>query len=183
MLEGVLSKLQLKEENISFIDPETTLESAQEKLKVWLTAHPDVNHILIASSNDTASLGFINALETIGILDNFAIWIDSYIANKAIVATLIGLLSAVVDNVPLVAACTGMYDLGTYPPDSPLWHMIAYTAGTGGSIFIIGSAAGVAFMGIEKVDFIWYFKKISLSALIGYLAGMALYLSLRAFVV
>jgi Na+/H+ antiporter NhaD/arsenite permease-like protein len=74
----------------------------------------------------------------------------------------------------------GMYNLASYPPDSILWQMIAYAAGTGGSILLIGSAAGVALMGLEKVDFIWYMKKISITALTGYLAGMALYLILNA---
>lgn len=123
----------------------------------------------------------IGSLEMVGILKSFALFLDKHIANTAAVATTIGLLSAVVDNVPLVAACTGMYSLQTHPPDSPFWHMIAYTAGTGGSILIIGSAAGVALMGLEKVDFIWYVKKISLTALAGYLAGIALYLLLNMF--
>ncbi len=122
----------------------------------------------------------INSLEMLGVLKQLAIWLDIHIGNLAVVATTIGFLSAIVDNVPLVAACTGMYDLAVYPPDSSLWQMIAYSAGTGGSILLIGSAAGVALMGLEKVDFIWYMKKISLVALAGYLAGMALYLVLSA---
>jgi Na+/H+ antiporter NhaD/arsenite permease-like protein len=89
---------------------------------------------------------------------------------------LIGLVSAVVDNVPLVAASMGMYSLTQYPPDSFLWEFMAYCAGTGGSILIIGSAAGVAAMGIEKIDFLWYMKKISLYALLGYFAGAILYI-------
>jgi Na+/H+ antiporter NhaD/arsenite permease-like protein len=88
----------------------------------------------------------------------------------------IGLLSAIVDNVPLVAAAMGMYSLQSYPVDHFLWEFIAYCAGTGGSCLIIGSAAGVAAMGIEKIDFIWYLKKISWIALMGYLAGAAVYL-------
>jgi len=122
----------------------------------------------------------INSLEMIGILKNLAIWLDIHIGNLAVVSTVIGFLSSIVDNVPLVAACMGMYDLSSYPPDSPLWQMIAYAAGTGGSILLIGSAAGVALMGLEKVDFIWYVKKISITAITGYLAGMALYLVLNA---
>jgi Na+/H+ antiporter NhaD/arsenite permease-like protein len=85
------------------------------------------------------------------------------------------LVSAVVDNVPLVAASMGMYSLANYPPDSFLWEFMAYCAGTGGSILIIGSAAGVAAMGLEKIDFIWYVKKISGLALLGYFAGAAVY--------
>jgi Na+/H+ antiporter NhaD/arsenite permease-like protein len=89
---------------------------------------------------------------------------------------LIGLVSAVVDNVPLVAASMGMYSLSQYPPDSFLWEFMAYCAGTGGSILIIGSAAGVAAMGLERIDFLWYMRKISLYALLGYLAGAGLYI-------
>lgn len=88
----------------------------------------------------------------------------------------IGLVIAVVDNVPLVAAAMGMYDLGQYPPDHFLWGFLAYCAGTGGSILIIGSAAGVAAMGLEKIDFLWYLRRISLLALLGYLAGAGVYL-------
>lgn len=93
-----------------------------------------------------------------------------------IVVSVIGVLSSIVDNVPLVKAVQGMYDLGEYPIDSKLWQYLAYCAGTGGSILIIGSAAGVAVMGIEKIDFFWYLKKIGWLALIGYLAGAATYL-------
>ena len=89
---------------------------------------------------------------------------------------IIGLVSAIVDNVPLVASSMGMYSLAQYPPDSFLWEFVAYCAGTGGSILIIGSAAGVAAMGLEKIDFFWYVKKISWLALIGYFAGAALYI-------
>jgi NhaD family Na+/H+ antiporter len=123
----------------------------------------------------------INALEMIGLLKQLAMFIDSFTSNWAIIATLIGILSSVVDNVPLVAATMGMYDLQVYPVDSAIWQMIAYCAGTGGSILIIGSAAGVALMGLEKVDFIWYLKKVSLAALAGYLSGMTIYLVLQLF--
>lgn len=123
----------------------------------------------------------INALETVGVLKNLAVFLDEHIHNLAVIATSIGIISSIVDNVPLVAACMGMYDLQTYPVNSALWQMIAYAAGTGGSILIIGSAAGVALMGLEKVDFIWYIKKISFTVLAGYLAGMALYLVLFLF--
>jgi Na+/H+ antiporter NhaD/arsenite permease-like protein len=89
---------------------------------------------------------------------------------------IIGLVSAIVDNVPLVAASMGMYSLTQYPADSFLWEFLAYCAGTGGSILIIGSAAGVAAMGLERIDFIWYVKKISGLALIGYFAGAFVYI-------
>ncbi len=120
----------------------------------------------------------INALESAGILADLAQWFDRQIGNTTLIATLIGLASAIVDNVPLVAACMGMYDLAQHPMDSPFWQLVAFCAGTGGSILIIGSAAGVAFMGMEKADFYWYFKKISLPALVGYLAGIGTYILL-----
>jgi Na+/H+ antiporter NhaD/arsenite permease-like protein len=86
------------------------------------------------------------------------------------------LLSAVVDNVPLVAASQGMYDLSAYPADHPFWEFLALTTGTGGSVIIIGSAAGVAVMGIEKIGFMWYLKNISWLALIGLAAGILVFL-------
>ncbi len=118
----------------------------------------------------------INALETAGLLEMLAKYLDTTIGNTSMIAALIGLASAVVDNVPLVAATMGMYDMSQYPVDHSLWQLIAYCAGTGGSILLIGSAAGVVFMGMEKVDFVWYIKRISIPALLGYFAGMVIYL-------
>lgn len=118
----------------------------------------------------------VSTLQVTGILNGLAIWFDNHLASHAAVALVIGLISAVVDNVPLVAATMGMYPLSQFPQDSSLWQMIAYAAGTGGSILIIGSAAGVAFMGMEKVRFGWYLRHISLAALVGYLAGFGAYL-------
>lgn len=118
----------------------------------------------------------ISALDTAGLLTNLAQFLDQYVGNISVIATIIGVISAIVDNVPLVAAGMGMYDLQTYPVDSFLWQMLAFCAGTGGSILIIGSAAGVALMGIEKIDFIWYIKKISWVALISYLVGVGVYI-------
>src|SRR5690606_18713599 len=100
-------------------------------------------------------------------------YLDDTIGNLSFIAILIGLISAVIDNVPLVAAGMGMWDLQTHPIDSYLWQMLAYCAGTGGSVLIIGSAAGVAFMGMEKVDFLWYVKNASFIALVSYFAGVA----------
>lgn len=114
----------------------------------------------------------ISALDVAGILSALAHFLDRTIGNLFLIVTLIGLISAVIDNVPLVAAGMGMYDLATYPPDSYLWQMLAFCAGTGGSILIIGSAAGVAFMGLEKINFIWYLRKVSFIALLSYLAGV-----------
>ena len=102
------------------------------------------------------------------------------VGNLDVIVLLIGLVSAVVDNVPIVAAAMGMYDLTTYPTDNQLWQFLAYCAGTGGSILLIGSAAGVAVMGMEKLEFGWYLRKISWLALLGYLAGAGVYLGLMA---
>lgn len=118
----------------------------------------------------------ISALESIGELARTADWMDKTFKDENIVVLSIGLLSAIVDNVPLVAAAQGMYDLNTYPTDHYFWEFLAYCAGTGGSILIIGSAAGVAAMGLEKIDFLWYLKKIGWLALIGYFAGAAAYM-------
>lgn len=118
----------------------------------------------------------IGSLDTMGLLRHLAEFLDRYVGNISLIATIIGLLSAVIDNVPLVAAGMGMYNMQTYPMDSFLWQMLAYCAGTGGSILIIGSAAGVALMGMEKIDFIWYLRKVSWIALISYLSGIGLFL-------
>jgi Na+/H+ antiporter NhaD/arsenite permease-like protein len=96
-----------------------------------------------------------------------------------IIIIAIGLLSSIVDNVPLVAATQGMYSLTQYPTDHNFWAFLAYCAGTGGSILIIGSAAGVAAMGMERISFLWYFKHISLLALLGYFAGALVYILLN----
>ena len=118
----------------------------------------------------------VATLEHTHVLSNIAKWLDDTVGNQAYIVILIGLVSAVVDNVPLVAASMGMYSLSQYPTDSFLWEFLAYCAGTGGSILIIGSAAGVAAMGLEKIDFFWYVKRISWLALIGYLAGAVAYI-------
>lgn len=114
----------------------------------------------------------VGALHAGGLLHLFAAILNKTIGNDTAIASLLGIASAVIDNVPLVASIMGMYSLEQYPPDSYLWHMIAFCAGTGGSILIIGSAAGVIFMAIEKVSFNWYLKHISSAALVGYLAGV-----------
>jgi Na+/H+ antiporter NhaD/arsenite permease-like protein len=118
----------------------------------------------------------VAALDAMEILHHFATYLDNTLGDNRIIITLIGLLSSIVDNVPLVAASMGMYSLETYHTDHMIWEYLAYCAGTGGSILIIGSAAGVAVMGMEKIDFIWYLKKISLLAMLGYFAGAIVYL-------
>jgi len=118
----------------------------------------------------------VATLEHTHILTNLAAWLNKTVGREDVIVTIIGLASAVVDNVPLVAASMGMYSLAQYPPDSFLWEFMAYAAGTGGSILIIGSAAGVAAMGLEKIHFFWYVKRISGLALVGYFAGIAVYI-------
>jgi Na+/H+ antiporter NhaD/arsenite permease-like protein len=147
--------------------------------------HPEREHLRFSSilpRIDVMSLLFflgillsVNVLEIAGILQFFAYKLDAIFASKEVIAVIIGCISSVVDNVPLVAACMGMYDLAVFPMDSSFWTLAAYAAGTGGSLLIIGSAAGVAFMGLERVDFFWFLKRASLPALAGYVAGIAVY--------
>jgi len=149
-------------------------------------ADEDKQHLTLVSALgriDMASIVFfvgillaVAVLEHSHILPALAAWLDQSVGRLDLIVILIGLASAVVDNVPLVAASMGMYELAKYPTDSFLWEFMAYCAGTGGSILIIGSAAGVAAMGLERIDFMWYARKISLLALLGYLSGAAVYL-------
>jgi len=132
---------------------------------------------------DTASILFflgillsIACLESTRLLSTMALWLDKSIGNHSIIIILIGLLSSIIDNVPLVAAAQGMYSLEQFPTDHYFWIFLAYTAGTGGSCLIIGSAAGVAAMGMEKIDFIWFLKKISVYAFLGFFAGCIAYM-------
>ncbi|MDO8933333.1 MAG: sodium:proton antiporter NhaD [Rhodocyclaceae bacterium] len=118
----------------------------------------------------------VATLEHAHILTSLAQWLDRTVGRLDVIVMIIGVASAIVDNVPLVAASMGMYSLTQYPPDHFLWEFLAYCAGTGGSILIIGSAAGVAAMGLEKIHFFWYVKKISGLALLGYFAGAGVYL-------
>ena len=129
---------------------------------------------------DSASILFfmgillaVGTLQSTGVLGSLAGVLNDYVGDLRAVAMIIGLLSAVVDNVPLVAAGIGMYD---FPKDDTFWLFLAYCAGTGGSCLIIGSAAGVAAMGLEKIDFLWYFRRVSLWALVGYLSGAGVFL-------
>jgi Na+/H+ antiporter NhaD/arsenite permease-like protein len=145
-----------------------------------------VNHAL--RKIDTSSVLFflgillsIGALQAIGELANIAAWMNRTIGDINIITISIGLLSAVVDNVPLVAAAQGMYTLEQFPQDHYFWQFLAYCAGTGGSCLIIGSAAGVAAMGLEKIEFVWYIKRIAWLALIGYLAGAGVFILQNTF--
>lgn len=118
----------------------------------------------------------IGALQSTGVLNGLAIFLNESIGNINVITITIGVLSAIVDNVPLVAAAQGMYSMEQFPTDHYFWKFLAYCAGTGGSALIIGSAAGVAAMGLEKIEFFWYLKKISWLALIGYLAGAGFFI-------
>ena len=121
----------------------------------------------------------VAALESLGLLFNFAEGLNETIPNTDVVIGLLGIGSAVIDNVPLVAASMGMFSMGT---DDPVWHLIAYSAGTGGSMLIIGSAAGVVAMGMEKIDFFWYLKKIAWLAFVGFIGGFITFVLIRDFV-
>lgn len=118
----------------------------------------------------------VAALQSIGLLPQLAQFLSNTLQNDYLIGITLGLLSALVDNVPLVAASQGMYDLTTYPTDHPFWEFLALTTGTGGSMIIIGSAAGVAVMGIEKIDFMWYLKKISWLALVGFASAVGVFM-------
>ena len=112
-------------------------------------------------------------------LFNFAEGLNVAIPNTDIVVGLLGIGSAIIDNVPLVAASMGMFSMA---PDDPVWHLITYSAGTGGSMLIIGSAAGVVAMGMEKIDFFWYLKKIAWLALIGFIGGFITFVFMRDYI-
>jgi Na+/H+ antiporter NhaD/arsenite permease-like protein len=125
--------------------------------------------ILLAIGGLESVVANAAAEHPVGLLRSLAERLGEVVPNESIVAVILGYLSAIIDNVPLVAAVMGMYP---NPMDDDLWHFIAYTAGTGGSMLIIGSAAGVAAMGMERIDFIWYAKNITWVAMLGYLAGV-----------
>ena len=148
------------------------------------TKHLSVGYAL--TKIDTSSILFflgillaIGGLESFGYLHALSDLLAQSLGNQNLIVTIIGLASAVVDNVPLVAATMGMYSLTDFPMDHEMWEYLAFCAGTGGSILIIGSAAGVAVMGMEKIEFGWYLKKIGFLALMGYFAGAGLYLLLH----
>jgi Na+/H+ antiporter NhaD/arsenite permease-like protein len=120
----------------------------------------------------------VATLEHSKILPELAKWLDETLGNTTAVVMLIGLMSSLVDNVPMVAASIKMFPMELHPKDSYLWQFLAFCAGTGGSILIIGSAAGLAAMGMQKINFFWYVKKISLLALVGYIAGALTYVAM-----
>lgn len=121
----------------------------------------------------------VAALQSYGVLQVMSTSLNNTLHNDYLIGITLGILSAIVDNVPLVAAAQGMYDLNSFPMDHKFWEFLALTTGTGGSMIIIGSAAGVAVMGIEHVDFMWYLKKISWLALVGFLAGVLVFIMMH----
>jgi Na+/H+ antiporter NhaD/arsenite permease-like protein len=154
---------------------------------IHLSKHPDERYKYSVTSAlrriDTSSILFflgillaVSSLHAFGILRQMAEFTIKYIGNHYITGTLLGLSSAVIDNVPLVAAAQGMFSLEMYPPDHVFWEFLALSTGTGGSAIIIGSAAGVAVMGIEKINFFWYIKNISWLALFGFFAGLGTFI-------
>jgi Na+/H+ antiporter NhaD/arsenite permease-like protein len=143
-----------------------------------------VNHAI--RKIDTPSILFflgilisVAALQSAGVLTDVAAKLNAVVGNQKLVVVCLGVLSAIIDNVPLVAATQGMYSLIEFPKDHPFWLFIAYCTGTGGSILIIGSAAGVAAMGLTNIEFFWYLKKISLWALLGYLSGALVFIAMN----
>jgi Na+/H+ antiporter NhaD/arsenite permease-like protein len=149
-------------------------------------ADEDKEHLTMVHALARIDMGsiifFIGILLSVAILEHTLIlgalakWLDKTVGRQDVIVAIIGLGSAIMDNVPLVAASMGMYSLAQYPPDSFLWEFVSYCAGTGGSILIIGSAAGVAAMGLEKIHFFWYVRRISGLALLGYFSGIAAYI-------
>ena len=129
---------------------------------------------------NTGILASVAALESTGLLHEASAALDRHIGDERAVVVVMGLLSAIIDNVPLVAAAQGMYTLSSYPTDHPFWELMAFATGTGGSCLIIGSAAGVAAMGMLRIEFFWYLRRIAPLALAGYLGGALLYLLLSS---
>ncbi len=162
-----------------YIHPEE--DFTEERKEQYLTHHA------LSRIEMSSILFFLGILMAVGALESLVVGgvgtlrylaegLDAAIPNQNVVIMLLGVFSAVIDNVPLVAASMGMYH---FPVDDYLWHFIAYAAGTGGSMLIIGSAAGVAAMGMERIDFIWYMRKVSWLAAIGFVAGALLYILLN----
>ncbi len=147
-------------------------KSEEERARLSLAAvlpRVDLNSIFFFAGILLA----VASLEATGQLEALAVWLGKTLGSQSLVVVAIGLVSSIVDNIPLVAASQGMYSLTTHPADTFIWPFLAYCAGTGGSILIIGSASGVAAMGLEKINFFWYMRKISPWALLGYFAGVA----------
>ncbi|WP_338763963.1 sodium:proton antiporter NhaD [Bernardetia sp. ABR2-2B] len=170
-----------------------TTEILHNRKKAEDGAHGKLSVVAILERVDVPSVLFffgillaVGCLQSMGTLNKLAVFLDATFTGDGavyIIGLLLGLMSAIVDNVPLVAASMGMYDLSVYPPDHVFWEFIAYCAGTGGSTLIIGSAAGVAAMGMEHINFMWYLKKIAWLSLIGYIAGAVVFMAMQLFLV
>jgi len=172
-----------------YVHPE---EDFTEERKHLYSAHTALSRIELSSILFFLGiLAAVAALESavvigasgnkVGLLMSLAESLQAAVPNQNMVIIILGFLSAIIDNVPLVAASMGMYPMDTFPIDSSLWHFIAYSAGTGGSMLIIGSAAGVAAMGMEKIDFIWYLKNIGWLAFLGFISGALVFILLGNF--
>lgn len=158
-----------------------TTEVMHRKKTMHSQRHYSVSEII--RRIDTPSVLFflgillaVSSLETLGLLEELGLFLEETLGNFYISNTLLGLLSAIVDNVPLVAGAMGMYSFEVYPPDHQFWTFLTYCAGTGGSTLVIGSAAGVAAMGLLNLDFMWYLKRFTFLALMGYFAGILVYI-------
>ena len=159
----------------------TSIDEDHEKYSSHSPVHSSLSKIELPSI--LFFLGIlmaVAALESLGMLFEFAETINNTIPNSDLVVILLGFGSAIIDNVPLVAASMGMF---SQLIDDPLWHFLAFSAGTGGSMLIIGSAAGVVAMGMEKIDFFWYLKKISWLALVGFISGSLTFILIRDFII
>lgn len=177
-----LKDTQLIEPDENELNKEEKAEASILKIDVEeLRKKYTVSHAL--TRIDTTSILFflgillaVASLEATGILSSLAVWLNDTIGNLTLITIIIGLSSSIVDNVPLVAATMGMYKLEMYPIDHHLWQLLTYCAATGGSILVIGSAAGVAVMGMEDLNFVWYMKKITIPAAIAYFVGIGGYM-------
>lgn len=181
----------LKDVNIASIDEEEVQEGADANVKELKIGKEELRKRFTVSNAlsriDTSSILFflgillaVGSLEATGILHALSAWMDENIGNLSVIAVIVGVASSIVDNVPLVAATQGMYDLNTYLTDHHLWQLLTYCAATGGSLLVIGSAAGVAVMGMEHLNFMWYVRKISLPAVITYVVGIGVYFLVQA---
>jgi len=172
---GILFGLSLVWITTELIHRKKSLENRKELSIVHVLQKIDTPSILFF----LGILVAVAALQSAGHLADMSRLLDANFESIYAVNAVIGVLSSIVDNVPLVAGTMGMYSMEIYPPDSEFWELLAYCAGTGGSILIIGSAAGVAIMGILRIDFMWYLKNISLLAFLGYVAGILMFIFLN----
>jgi len=183
---GMLFSLGVIWVTTEFIHKKGTPEDRRKFTVVGILKRVDIPTILFY----LGILSAVAALESAGHLQVMAEYFDKHMHNIYLINGIIGLLSSIVDNVPLTAAAMGMYPIMTptlvaasaepafmqhFVQNGAFWELLAYAAGTGGSILIIGSAAGIVAMALEKIDFIWYMKKIAWLALLGYIAGIATY--------